>query len=579
MLAIGRAASGEPVGFSEKERSHHVHIIGASGSGKSKLLEHFIRQDIKHGRGLCLIDPHGTLADKIVAWCALGQYGRLRRVHIIRPGDESRVPGFNPLRLVPGEAVSVRVDAMLAACAQAWGVRDLYETPRLMKILRALFYLLAVRKLTLAEGLLLLRAGDPDGLRRTLTEGLPDPAFAGLWQEINSLPRKEFAEHVESAASRLAPFLSTEAMRLVVGQQSRSIDFRAAMDQSEIVIVNLGARNAFSYENARLLGTLLINDLFLTALGRSEAVAKRHPFSLYIDEAYDFLTGDIERILDQTRKFGLHAVLVHHRLGQLRDRGVGIYNAVMSISNKIVFGGLSDEDAGLLAKEVLRRDIDLAERRHTITMPVVVGETKGWLSSESRSESTTTSRAYVESGGTNHGTGLSESIAETFQAQEGEEPEQRGLATTAGSSSTESVSSGWSASEGYAESRGYTEGRAETLMPIREERETSVQFKSLEEHFHSAQLRLRELPDRYALVKRRGAAAVEVRVTEVRALLDLPKAVARYRERVADRSTFVCTVPEARAEIANRAKLLLAPPVPLAEDAFWQEDEPEVSRG
>jgi putative protein kinase ArgK-like GTPase of G3E family len=37
-----------------------MHIVGTTGKGKSKLLEHLIFQDVVAGRGVALIDPHGT---------------------------------------------------------------------------------------------------------------------------------------------------------------------------------------------------------------------------------------------------------------------------------------------------------------------------------------------------------------------------------------------------------------------------------------------------------------------------------------------------------------------------------------
>src|ERR1051325_4080985 len=145
-------------------------------------------------------------------------------------------------------------------------------------------------------------------------------------------------------------------------------------DGANIVLVNLGATKSFSYENARVLGTLLINNLFLSAYGRDEKMARRRPFTLYVDEAYDFLSGDVEWILDNCRKFGLHAVLAHQRIGQLKERSEGIYNAVMTIPTKIVLGGLSDDDAAVMAREIMRGDIDLKAPKHTITMPVVVDD-------------------------------------------------------------------------------------------------------------------------------------------------------------------------------------------------------------
>ncbi len=182
MLTIGTTRRGNPIRLTEKERARHIHVVGSIGTGKSKLLEHMMRQDIATGRGLCLIDPHGTLAQSLEKWCAIRGLGNVRRIHVIRPGDPHYTPGFNPLRSVKGEALSVRVDAMVAACAQAWGVRDMSDTPRLEKILRATFFALAVRGLTLAEGPALLRAVDPEG---------------GAAQPDRRASRSNFSDHVE----------------------------------------------------------------------------------------------------------------------------------------------------------------------------------------------------------------------------------------------------------------------------------------------------------------------------------------------------------------------------------------------
>lgn len=549
MLDIGIMGDGKPLRLSDDERARHIHVLGAIGTGKSKVLEAMIRADIARGRGLCLIDPHGTLAESLESWCAARGLGRIRRIHLIRPGDDAFVPGFNPLRTVPGEVLSVRVDAMVAACGQAWGVRDMGETPRLEKILRATFYALSVRGLTLAEGPEFLRASDPEGLRERLSLNLPDPVFQTTWNELNELPRREFAEYVESTLTRLSRFLTAPAMRLVVGQLEHAIDFRAAMNNSEIVLVNLGARNAFSYENARVLGTLLINDLFLTALGRDERVAKRRPFTLYIDEAYDFLSGDIERILDQTRKFGLHAVLAHQRIGQLKERGESIYNAVMGgTQTKIVLGGLSDDDAAVMAREVMRGDIDL--ERPKVTMPVVVDEVPFWLESESTSEALSTSQSVTHSFTTSEGSTAGTGTTTTYFAPEGEQPEQRGISEIGSKGRSEITAEGTAITEGSSRTYSRTRGRAQTLRPVREER--AVQFYSLDESFHLMQLELRNLPDRVAIVKRRGKPTVRVDTLEVRPAVKLPRSVARFRSLVCERSSYLLPVADAEAEIARR---------------------------
>ncbi|HEY4942364.1 MAG TPA: TraM recognition domain-containing protein [Rhizomicrobium sp.] len=521
-----------------------------------------VRQDIRAGRGLCLVDPHGELVAGIERWCATRGLGRTRRIHLIRPGDPNQIPGFNPLREVPGEEASVRVDYMVAACAQAWGVKNLSETPRLEKILRALFYVLRIHGLTLAEGPALLRAADPDGIRRALTEHLPGEDFQIIWDELNGLSRKDFAEHVESTITRLSKFLTSPAIRLIVGQSTRSIDFRAAMDNGEIVLVDLGASQAFSRESASLLGGLLINDLFLSALGRDVEVAKRRPFTLYVDEAYQYLSGDVERILDETRKYGLHAVLAHQRLGQLRSKGEAIYNAVMGCTHtKIVLGGLSDDDASIMAKEIMRGDIDLSVPKSGLTMPVVVGEQLTWLQSESAS------RGTAETTGTNSSSGTAFGSTSSEGSSGGVDGQIVQLSSSSGISSVQNESFG--TSESYTTSENSSHGRSQSFRSVREERAT--QLYSLEESFHLATLRIRNLPDRTAIVKRRGRKTVQIRTIDVPSALDVPNIMRRFRDRAALESSCISSRADAEAEIMMRRQRLL-PHSAVREDTFWQPE-------
>ena len=569
MLDLGSKRGGGGIGLTDKERTRHVHVVGATGSGKSKFLEHMIRQDIGRRRGLCLIDPKGSLADDVEAWCASRGLGRTRRIHLVKPGEGGWTAGFNPLRLDRGEVPNVRVDATVAACAQVWGGEDLNETPRLKKILRALFFALAVRHLTLAEAPYLLRAGDPDGTRRMLTTGLPDSVFQFIWDDLNTLSRREFSEYAESTVSRIAQFLTSPSVRLMLGQRSSAIDFRQVMDEGDIVIVNLGLRGGFSREDARVVGALVINDLFLTALGRDEATARRHPFTLYVDEAHDFLSGDVEGLLDRTRSLGLHAVLAHQRLGQLTSRGDNIYSAVMgSTRTKIVFGGLQDDDAAVMARELMRDEIDLQEAKPILDRRVVVGDEPWWSESETWSDTTSESRTTTDTSGLSETNTTGKSSSEQYGSDSDSEPS----GSSVGESGSSATSTQQSYSESNASSRSRTEGgsRSEGLRAVWD---TAHVPYSLEEQLHRAQVKLRTLPDRFAIVKRSGKHSVRLKTRDVPDALCGAAMVKRFREAAYLKSPYVSTIVVAEAEVAARQALLNVKPKrgPDDEPSFWAE--------
>ncbi|MDP3052085.1 MAG: DUF87 domain-containing protein, partial [bacterium] len=48
------------------DRRRHLYMIGQTGTGKSVLMQNLIIQDIKAGRGVCVIDPHGDAVGEIL---------------------------------------------------------------------------------------------------------------------------------------------------------------------------------------------------------------------------------------------------------------------------------------------------------------------------------------------------------------------------------------------------------------------------------------------------------------------------------------------------------------------------------
>ncbi len=60
--------TGHIVHIARSARLQGVYILGLEGTGKSALLEHLIVQDIEQGIGLCLLDPHGNITDRILAY-------------------------------------------------------------------------------------------------------------------------------------------------------------------------------------------------------------------------------------------------------------------------------------------------------------------------------------------------------------------------------------------------------------------------------------------------------------------------------------------------------------------------------
>ena len=527
-LLLGRRTdvAKQKVYLPQKARQFHLHVLGRFGLGKSKFLEYLIRQDILSNQGLCLIDPHGSLYDAIVTWAAAEGLFERRKIVLFDPAADGWSFGFNPLdfRGYDKDTVSDAVDNMVAACAQAWGGEDTTKTPRLMRILPAVFYALAEQGLTLREAPALLSRGDP--LQKVVTDRIKDDVYGDEWRHLLNLPTQEFIEQTESTRNRLSAFMRNPRIRTMVAQREQTIDFRRIMDEGAVVLVNL---HGLTTQNQRLVGSLLVNDIASKCSLREPGTSR--PFFVYIDECYQFLNEDIEWMITGLRKFGLRLTLAHQNLGQLRQKGSeAIYSAVMQIGNRVVFGGLPYEDLETVAQEMFLGSLDYEEAKHSLDKPTVIGYVRTWLQNHS------TTRTEGSSSGTSTADSASVSINEDGEIVVGE-----GTSSTTSSSTTDSYST--------------THGESETLAPVLEERPTQVY--SLQEQIHKAMSTMSGQPTRKAIAKLHGRKPRQILTPFLRDTVITEAYVEKKKLETFQLTDFASTRDVAEARITERREKLL----------------------
>ena len=74
-----------PIYIDDETRTTSLHIIGAPGTGKTKFIEHLVREDIRRGSGVMLIDPHGHLFMSLCRWCEQIGIERRRKILVLDP--------------------------------------------------------------------------------------------------------------------------------------------------------------------------------------------------------------------------------------------------------------------------------------------------------------------------------------------------------------------------------------------------------------------------------------------------------------------------------------------------------------
>jgi hypothetical protein len=160
-VVLGRDGAGVPVSLSARARREHMHIVGTTGGGKTRFIQHCACQDIAAGRGVCIVDPHGnhpgSLYRSMLEWLANRPFLGTRTVHLVDPNSGSHVTGFNPLELPsPEYDPPVIAEAVQQALERVWGEEDMNTKPTMQRVLAAVLTTLAELQLTLADASLLL---------------------------------------------------------------------------------------------------------------------------------------------------------------------------------------------------------------------------------------------------------------------------------------------------------------------------------------------------------------------------------------------------------------------------------------
>ena len=391
-LLIGYGKEKRPVTLTAADLETHVHGVGASRTGKSKLVEWIARELIRREQGFCLIDPHGFLYEDIVRW--LAYLKPKREIVLFNPSFEERVVGFNPFARRGGGDVSTQVDRRVRATVKAWGVSSTDQTPRLERWLRCLYHVLMEQGYSIEVAQYLLSFEEKE-VREYLIRSIEAGVIRREWEELSLQTRlPDFLGQVESTRNKVFRFITAQQIRRVVGLTHNNLDIEEIVEEGKILLVNLQPSAVLSEENARVIGTLLLNELWEVGKRRGRGPTGRPPpdFFIIVDEFQRFLTPDVPDMLDQGAKYGYHLFLLHQHLSQLEELDREAYGAVMTNARtKLVFGGLRRADAQTMVGEIFPGQLDLKRIKFLIEQtkfwPVYTRDTVSFRSSGSGSGS------------------------------------------------------------------------------------------------------------------------------------------------------------------------------------------------
>lgn len=330
-----------PFGIKRSDRRRHLYTVGKSGSGKSKLLELLIQNDIRAGKGVGVLDPHGDLVDNIIKMIP---EDRIQDVVLFDPSDLNFPVAFNPIEDVPPE-LKIRVTiGFIEIFKKLFGAN---WTPRLEHVLR--YTTLALLDTPGTTILSILKMLSDKNYRQTIVRNIQDNVVKNFWvNEFAGWSEKFDNEAITPLLNKVGQFVSTNMIRNIVGQPKNLIDFRDIMDNKKIFLMKV-SKGILGEENAALLGAIVVTKIYQAAMSRADTPEEdRVDYYLYVDEFHNFATDTFDEILSEARKYRLNLTMAHQFLGQLTSK---IRTTVFGNVGSLIGFRVGGEDARILAEE------------------------------------------------------------------------------------------------------------------------------------------------------------------------------------------------------------------------------------
>lgn len=356
----------------EKDRQRHMYIVGKTGTGKSEFLKDMIMQDIRDGKGLAVMDPHGELVEDIMQ---LIPPERAEEVIYFNPSDTERPMGLNIMEAQTEDQMHFVVGSIISLMYKLY---DPHKTgiigPRFEHAIRnAMLTIMAEPGATFIE---LVRCLTDQKYVQELLPKVKDPVVRRYWtDQIAQTSDFHKSEVLDYIVSKFGKFITNKVMRNIIGQSQSAFNFRQVMDEGKILLVNL-SKGKLGEEDAKFLGLILVPKLLTAAMSRQDVpMEQRKDFYLYVDEFQNYATEDFAVILSEARKYRLNLIVANQFVAQIEEE---VKNAVFGNVGSVVTFRVGVPDANFLQHEFTpvftETDLTNIEKYHVYIKTIVNNE-------------------------------------------------------------------------------------------------------------------------------------------------------------------------------------------------------------
>ena len=302
-----------PVYIKRDDRTRHHYCIWKSGTWKSVFLQTLARQDIRNGDGICLIDPHGDLAEDMLAYIPKE---RAKDVVYFEAWNEERPMWLNLYEIDNLDQADRTVNDATEIFLKMFGPEIFW--PRIQEYFK-------YGSLTLLEDfedrptlLDVTRLFTDDWFREFKLKKVTNAVVRNRWEKTyNAMWDREKQEIIPYFSSKFVSFNTNRLIRNIIWQTKSAFTFDDIMNNQKILIINLSKGKIWEM-NAQLLGMIIVSKVYNAAMARASIPEnERKDFYLYVDEFQNFVSWTFADILSEARKYRLGLIMAHQYIAQL----------------------------------------------------------------------------------------------------------------------------------------------------------------------------------------------------------------------------------------------------------------------
>ena len=327
---VGMDQRNNPVMLSDSQLNHHMHVVGASGFGKTTFLLNVIKEKIDRDEGVIFVDLKGDIDTVCEITTYAYEAGRLDEFDFFSISEDFLEVSKGIALFDTGNAVEIKDKIM-----GAFEYDNEYYKKRIESFLN--LTLRALVNLRDQKG----EAFDLDNIYELLLgfeyledlkEKVSDPIIRGDLESL--IADKRLKEDLTGLKSDIEGLMKTDFGGLI--SKSGEVSLYESMRKSRIVYLHLDSQR---YEtSAERLGKIILQDIKAASakIVTTTTKAERAPITVIVDEFANLATEQFVGFLNRARASNIGIIVAHQELSDLEVFSSVVRDQIMTNTSTLV---------------------------------------------------------------------------------------------------------------------------------------------------------------------------------------------------------------------------------------------------